>query len=363
MTRQKSGVIWLGFALMVGLSPAVFAQQKDESGRTQTTSEPQKHKSDPSELLHRDHPLVGKIWNAGAGMFVDKQSLLSRLLDGEYILLGETHDNQSHHEHQIWVIKELQNHFHKRKRGAKAAVMFEMITEKQAQQLDKKSRRSLTGLLAVLNKEKTGWKYNVYYKQLFAAVIKAGFPIYPANLDREDIVQIVMKGEDHIPKAIKTTMDANRFNEQQKESLKQEIIESHCNMANDGMVAGMTLAQRVKDAFMSNSLMDNEPKSVKVLIAGSGHVRADRGIPMYVKQRHGDAKLISLAFMEVTDGELAVDYYRERWGEAHLPFDYVWFTPRAQREDPCEAYAKYLKKKHGENTQQETDKQSDSSAQ
>lgn len=295
-------------------------------------------------LLYQDHVLTGKIWQVKQNRFVKRQELLDHLLSSEYLLLGETHDNQRHHEHQIWVIDALKQHLDQQQRSA--AVMFEMINERQAKNLDAASKKSSDALIKSLNREKTGWNYHIFYKPLFDSVIKAGFSIYPANIDRDSLMKFTMASGKHIPDAIKATMDANTLSDSQKQSLKREIIESHCNMASDGMVAGMTLAQRIKDATMSNSLMDNEPKSVKVLIAGSGHVRQDRGIPLYIRQRHKEAKVITLAFVEVMQGQTDIGYYRQRWGEPQLPFDYIWFTPTADRDDPCEAYARYMKKKH-----------------
>jgi uncharacterized iron-regulated protein len=66
-------------------------------------------------------------------------------------------------------------------------------------------------------------------------------------------------------------------------------------------------------------------KDRSVLIAGAGHARRDRGVPLYL----ADRDLVSIAFMEAeVDKASPRDY-----GAAS--YDYVWFTPRATREDPC----------------------------
>jgi hypothetical protein len=44
---------------------------------------------------------------------------------------------------------------------------------------------------------------------------------------------------------------------------------------------------------------------------------------------------------EVLDAEA----YAKHWGAQQLPFDYVWFTPRVDRPDPCEQFRQHMKNK------------------
>src|SRR5439155_9832242 len=48
-----------------------------------------------------------------------------------------------------------------------------------------------------------------------------------------------------------------------------------------------------------------------------------------------DAGVASVAFLEVVDGWTAPADYAARFGAARLPFDYVWFTARADNADHC----------------------------
>jgi hypothetical protein len=43
--------------------------------------------------------------------------------------------------------------------------------------------------------------------------------------------------------------------------------------------------------------------------------------------------------VEVATGRTAPTDYAERFGGPRLPFDYVWFTARADAPDPCAAGA------------------------
>lgn len=42
-----------------------------------------------------------------------------------------------------------------------------------------------------------------------------------------------------------------------------------------------------------------------------------------------------IAFAEVAAGRTDPTSYAARWNTMALPFDFVWFTPRATDDDPC----------------------------
>jgi uncharacterized iron-regulated protein len=65
-----------------------------------------------------------------------------------------------------------------------------------------------------------------------------------------------------------------------------------------------------------------------ILITGSGHARVDRAVPFYLREASPDLNVISVAFVEVGNGEYTAD----------APFDYLWFTEPFDRGDPCAAF-------------------------
>jgi hypothetical protein len=81
----------------------------------------------------------------------------------------------------------------------------------------------------------------------------------------------------------------------------------------------------------------NSNADTKVLIAGAGHTRNDRGVPLYLRNHDKKASVLSIAFLETIQDATDIDTYVQRWGGQALPFDYVWFTPAVQRlYDPCD---------------------------
>jgi hypothetical protein len=74
-----------------------------------------------------------------------------------------------------------------------------------------------------------------------------------------------------------------------------------------------------------------------VLIAGDGHARNDRGVPAYLRRIEPAARTVSVAFLEVDARRTTPEGYAERLG-GRLPYDYVWFAPAVDDEDPCEKF-------------------------
>jgi uncharacterized iron-regulated protein len=114
-----------------------------------------------------------------------------------------------------------------------------------------------------------------------------------------------------------------------REALERDLIEGHCGQRLEAKrLAGMVEAQRARDALMAQRLASHAGGGV--LIAGIGHARKDRGVPLYLA---GD-DLLSIDFVEVEAGKDVPGDYLGGFATA-ASFDYLWFTPRNTRADPC----------------------------
>jgi uncharacterized iron-regulated protein len=94
----------------------------------------------------------------------------------------------------------------------------------------------------------------------------------------------------------------------------------------------MALAQHARDAQMARALLDAGGSSGSVLVAGAGHVRLDRGVPYYLALEQGQPSVVTLAFIEVESDTL--DPSSEPTPSSNGAFDFVWYTPRANDDDP-----------------------------
>ena len=289
-----------------------------------------------SLLVFQEHVLNDKIYDIKNGRFINKANLLDSITDSKYILLGETHDNIQHHENQAWVIDELA------RLSFSTSVSFEMIDDTQAEFIAGRDIRTSNDLIKLLNHYKTAWKYEDYYKVLFDSVLQAGLEILPANIERKKLHNIIRQKNSELSIETKQLMSEVLLTRDMEDSLQKEIIESHCGMIDQETAKPMMNGQRIRDATMALSLLNTDADR-RVLIAGSGHVRNDRGVPVYLSSQDKAAKIITIALFEVEQDNVDVTSYLVHWDTLKFPFDYVWFTARAVREDPCLTFKKQHK--------------------
>lgn len=290
-------------------------------------------------LLLADHPLAGKIWDVKAGAFMSRQQLSKRIGESRYLLLGETHDNQVHHQGERWAIQQL------RKRQRSAAIAFEMISQQQGRVIAGRQYDSAESLIAGLNHIDANWDYSRFYGAIFTEALQAGYTVLPANLDRQEIMTIARKGEAELPPKVKALMDSHVLPAEQVAESRKEIEGSHCGMINEQMTTAMMLVQRAKDAQMTRAIQANNTVDTRVLVAGSGHVRKDRGVPFYLSSQGKENNLLTIAWAEVQEEAVDAEAYAAFWGAKKLPFDVVWFTPRFDRPDPCVQFRQHMKNK------------------
>lgn len=299
----------------------------------------QKKPDTASKMLLTDHPLAGKIWDVNAATFINKQQLAEHIVNSNHLMLGETHDNRIHHQNQAWAINVLNDH------QRSAIVAFEMISQQQGEVIADRKYDSSESLIAGLDHIKTNWKYQQFYAGIFDVVIKADYTILPANFDRQKIMLIIREGENELSPEIKTMLDDNALPADQAAASRKEIEGSHCGMINEKMTESMMLMQRAKDAQMALALTGQDDVDTRVLVAGSGHVRKDRGVPFYLSPQDQENNLLVIGWVEVQEDVADVEPYAAQWGTDKLPFDYVWFTPRVDRPDPCEQFRQHMKSK------------------
>jgi hypothetical protein len=163
--------------------------------------------------------------------------------------------------------------------------------------------------------------------------------IYPGNPSRGITQQVTDNG-------LRALSDAERIRlgvaaplpNSLTTALANEIKASHCNLIADTEVGNWTQVQRLRDAVLADSIIKAGDKSggSAVLIAGSGHVRKDRAVPYYLRARSSATKVLSILLSEVESGVDNPPDAVPRDPEGRPAVDYVWFTARTDRPDPCE---------------------------
>lgn len=286
----------------------------------------------------KDHPLINKLWSVKDGRFIDVEELKNRILESRYITVGETHDNMDHHRIQARIL----NWFVSEKKDINP--VFEMLSEDQLGPIQKTKLNSSDNFFDKVSWEESGWPNRKLYKPIFDIVIEQNLPIFAAETERKLLMQLTKDGEGQLPDDIAEYLGKVKLDENAKKQLKEEIVASHCGMLPETMVDPMILGQRVRDAVMARSLVNAAKTGAAILFAGSGHGRNDYGAPAYVRQHNPKAIISTIAMMEVVDEVNEPSEYSEAWASETIPFDYVWFTSRMERGDPCEELRQHFKK-------------------
>lgn len=287
----------------------------------------------------RDHALVGRIWAPAEGRFLKPAELLARLAQADFVLLGEKHDNPDHHRLQAWILGQLVA------AGRRPAVGFEMFSVDQAPVLARHLAAhplDAAGLGEAVDWGRSGWPSWDLYRPLAEIALSAGLPLVAADVGREHRVAVGRRGLAALPAELRATLGLEAaMAPAVRAALGQEIADAHCGYAPPERVDALVEVQRFRDAHMAWRLAAAGTRG-GVLIAGVGHVRRDWGVPGSLTRFAPGTRVVSMAFLEVRpDLSEPAPYAAGPMGPA---FDYVWFTPRVDAEDPCERYRPALER-------------------
>lgn len=286
-----------------------------------------------------DHPLAGRIWDVSGERFVDRTQFMAHAKASEYVLLGEVHVNPEHHRLQVEVLDSLAE-------TKQPPVVFEMIDRTQQHSIDA-ARAERPGdadyIEEVTRFEERGWRWK-FYRPLVELALERQLAILGGNASDDQVRDVARQGFGALEAQ---ELEALGLSEPlpgaAHADLVARIVEGHCGHLSPEMAERLVPAQRIKDASMAEVLRASQMRPA-VLIAGSGHVRSDYGVPYYLRQREPDARVLALGFVEVRAGyDEAAEYFTQSVGQAQA-FDYLWFTPGIDMGDPCERFKEGLER-------------------
>jgi len=294
----------------------------------------------PTQTLDAGHPLVGKLWRPADQRFVSADEAAAAAVAADAVMLGETHDNPDHHALQAWMVRRLTE------AGRKPNLVFEMLDADQSQRLGDHLAAhpgDSAGIGAAVAWSDTGWPDWTLYQPIAQATLAAGGNIVAGNLARAT-TRAIARGT-----APAGTLEqlgiAEDLDDATLADMKTEIQEDHCGLMPEAMLGGMVKVQRARDASLARAIATAlSPGGQVVLIAGGGHVRGDRGVPVHLARVAPAAKRLTILFQEVAADRIAPAAYGEDFPGGILPYDLVWFTARAEREDQCDKLAEQMKK-------------------
>lgn len=212
-------------------------------------------------------------------------------------VLGEVHDNPTHHAEQARLVAEI----------APRAVVFEQLTDEQADRIDPDTPRDPQVLDRLLDWSDSGWPDIAFYVPIMAAsdAVIIGAAGAPGDLSAFGLEAALPPEE-----------------QAAREQLQADV---HCGALPENLLPRFVARQRETDAqFAARTIAAFEAHGGPVvLIAGNGHARTDWGVPAAIARVRPELRVVA-----VVQGE----------GGATLPGDIVLQAEAPAREDPCAAF-------------------------
>jgi uncharacterized iron-regulated protein len=272
------------------------------------------------------HPLTGRIYQVATGRFVDQAAMTADLAQADFVLVGERHGNPDHQRLEAALVDALQA-----QGGRPRAIAFEMIpSDRQLDLVEYRKRHpdDPDGLGGAVGWATLGWPDWARYAPIAGAAYQHGAEVVAADLSPAQSRAVFREGPSVLQAAMvrRTGLD-QELPPNLEEGLVQELRAAHCDPVPDSMVAGMVSVERARDAMMADRLATVGGRAGGVLIAGTGQVRTDRGVPWYLARMRPQARILSVGLLEVPGNIQSVP--------SGLPFDYVWFTSPTGGGQPC----------------------------
>ncbi len=257
------------------------------------------------------------------------------------VLLGESHDNPWHHRGEAWALRRLVE------QGRHPVVALEMLTTAEAQAVGRchQDACSVAELTRAVGWNERGWPDWRIYEPVLAEIVDAGLVVLPASLPRPLATELAVAGNrsGDYPFVDRLGL-AEPLPEPARAQMAAEIREAHCGHAPEDRLPTMIQVQRVRDGFMADTLAAAQTGATAVLLAGAGHVRTDRGVPVQLAKLVPGLSMLSIGFLETVEGQNEPRAYLDASDSAVLPFTFVWFTEPVDTQDPCEKYREQLQK-------------------
>ncbi|MFW5740018.1 MAG: ChaN family lipoprotein [Myxococcota bacterium] len=277
-----------------------------------------------------DHALVGRVYSMERGQASSPQELIGAVGAARFALLGERHDHPDHHRRQALIVREALAG------KSTPAVAFEMFDRTEQSTIDEHfaSRPGdAFGLGGAVGWERKGWPAWSMYAEIVQAAVDQGARVVAANLSRSEVMSAAKSGTfpwDGEPRPV-PEMPADEL-----EAMKEELYHAHCQHLPKAMMGAMATAQIARDATLASTMVAADRGDGTILITGNGHARKDRGVPWHLRNQGVEGTIVSVGFLEVREGLTEPAAYGQQ-GEPP-PYDFVWFTPAWEREDPCATF-------------------------
>jgi len=278
----------------------------------------------------RGESLDGRIWVPGEQRFAAPAELAAAVRRAHFVLLGETHSVERHHELQARFVAAAAA-------GRRPAVVFEMIPRDRQPAIDAwraAEPPDPAALGPAVGWEERGWPAWSQYQPIVETALRRDLPLRAGAPADTTVRRVGHAGLGALgPESTALPGLDTPLPSRARERLLDTLRAVHCGLPEHAPVDRMIAVQRLRDASMAERMMAGHKGAGAVLIAGHGHVRRDYGVPLYLARGAPGRSVVSIAFFG-TVGKQTVAAQRKAAGGT-LPFDFVWFTPGGVAAPEC----------------------------
>ena len=288
--------------------------------------------------LQRDHPMTGTILRED-GSAATPNDMAAAVRAGDFVLLGEVHDNADHHAMQAALLKAMVD------AGRKPAVVFEMLPRGLQQAVNDyiSASADAAGFGEATQWNERGWPDWSMYQPILQVALDHHLPVIAGDLDRATIKAISRDGPDALtPQEVKLFGLDRALSQAQDDGMRQAIGKGHCDLMPLAALDPMIGVQRARDGSLADAMLSARQAGADgaVLIAGGGHARRDYAVPTILAARAPDVRIVVISMQEAQPDAVGADAYAQKG-----VVDFAVITPAAEREDQCEALRKRFEKK------------------
>ncbi len=302
-----------------------------------------------------EDPLLETIWDIESGKVIKHEELIEHFLGAEVIYFGEKHDNARQHEIQLQILETLIS------KGKRPSIGFEFFTTGQTSTLInftqptgpimnmKSNEQNPESVL----RQALGWSHRSdeewnYYFKLIELAKKNQLPTFATDIPWGLSSRITRVGVKNLhPTELSLLVDTGLNDSEYEELMLQEFTNAHCGYRNEKLFRRMYQAWIARNDAMAQSIVNTleaNPQNPVLMIVGFGHLRHGMGIPERVAYLRPETKQINFFMMEISQELSSFESYLPEFeinGRTfRQDFDYLWFTPRQDTEDPCKAFRK-----------------------
>ena len=273
--------------------------------------------------------LQNEIWDAKRREFISFEGLLARLNRADFLIVGEVHDNPTHHMRQAQIIREM----HKDHRNI--SVVMEHVDSSQEDILkDFAVTKNIEDLPKRLRWVESGWPDWQIFRPIFVTTNDLGISVHHGLFSKNKIMKIYQNGLTEVfePGEYRR-LNLDHFPRTLREQHLEQLYSDHCKLMPKTRLEKMIDIQIARDAYMSIQLTRHGRKAI--LLTGNGHVSHERGVGFFLQ----DKNVLNVAQYEIEDGE-KFDF------KSVKGIDYIWFSSPHARPDPCDGLRRHLHQKN-----------------